>query len=54
MIFMWTKSKLTKYFEGRLQPVEDCLLELPLVQIKSEGKHRNWKLYYGTTIHAFG
>src|SRR3990170_7598462 len=24
MILMWTKSKLTKYFEGRLQPVEDC------------------------------
>jgi hypothetical protein len=54
MIFMWTKSKLTKYFEGRLQPVEDCLLESPLVQRKSEGKHRNWKLYYGTTIRAFG
>ena len=24
MILMWTKSKLTKYFEGRLQPIEDC------------------------------
>ena len=23
MILMWTKSKLTKYFEGRLHPVED-------------------------------
>jgi hypothetical protein len=34
MIFMWTKSKLTKYFEGRLQPIEDCLLESPLVQRK--------------------
>ena len=51
---MWTKSKLTKYFEGRLQPVEDSLLDPPLVERKSEGKHRNWKLYDGTTIRAFG
>src|SRR5215216_2471001 len=34
MILMWTKSKLTKYFEGMLQPVEDCLLESPLFQKK--------------------
>ena len=36
MILMWTKSKLTKYFKGKLQPVEDYLLESPLVQRKSE------------------
>ena len=24
MILMWTKCKLTKYFEGMLHPVEDC------------------------------
>ena len=52
--FVQNSSSTKTLFEGRLQPVEDCLLESPLVQRKSEGKHRTWKVSYGTTIHAFG
>ena len=47
-------SSTKTFFEGRLQLVEDRLLELPQFQRRSEGKHSNWKLSYGTTIRAFG
>ena len=49
-----SRSSTKTFFECRLFPVQACLLESPVLERKSEGKHRNWKVSYGTTLHEFG
>ena len=48
------RSSTKTFFERKLFLSQACLLESLVLERKSEGKHRNWKVSYGTTFHEFG